>query len=148
MRDIDNRPLAREDTSGGDPWRIRTVRPVAMIVAIMSAIILAVPLWLGACSLIEIKPFEAAADGSPSIAPEPIPGPIALAPSMTGTAPPARPSVPAPVRHLTPPPVPPTAVAIPVAALAPCPPGSIAMWSEPDVTGTPVPICRRLPPPR
>ncbi len=114
-------------------------------------------------------PAPVAAGTSPP-AVEAMPGPIALAPSMTGVpAPspaPARPLPPPPARSIavatpappprpaaaveipTPPPTPFAAVGIPTVAPFPCPPGAIAMWSEPDVAGTPVPICRRLSPPQ
>jgi hypothetical protein len=113
---------------------------------------------------------------NPPVAANPSTGPIALAPSMTGapaTAPPPKPTPPAtaeppaPTAVASPAPAPPPASAQPVAsppppvstqpagdstaaaAIGPCPSGTIAVWSEPDLAGTPVAICRRLrPPPR
>jgi hypothetical protein len=173
---------------------------------VIAAVIVAVPLWAGACALNQDWVPQAAAGTSnqlPAVEPargpivlapsmtgagtsnqppavEPARGPIALAPSMTG-APPAAPSpvparpvaasrpVPAPAlpaaaieMPMPPPASAPTPegamhVALPMSSAADeiptfapvsCPPGAIAMWGEPDATGTPAAICRRLPPPR
>jgi hypothetical protein len=157
MPGIDDRAivLRQQPSRGGSSCRV--VRSVAIISAI--------PLWLGACSPIGQSTSQAAV-ASPPTTVKPLPGPIVLAPSMTGplalAPPPAPPPTPAPALAMPAPPpgaalavaipaLPPgptTAVEIPTFASVPCPPGAIAMWGEPDMSGTPVPICRRLGPPR
>lgn len=113
---------------------------------------------------------EAARHAPGAIAPGPIapgpiaPGPIVLAPGMTGVPPPtpahAMAAAPAPAsappsRTVPPAPaplaapaaaMPAAAVDIPTVAPAICPPGTVAMWSQPDAAGAPVAICRRLGP--
>ena len=107
------------------------------------AVMLVTALYLAACVPIE--------NSAPPAAAAPAAGPIALAPSMTGTpAPPPAPVIPWPAPPTPAAPAsmstPPAAVATPVAAPSPspCPPGAIAMLSKPDFGGTPVPICHRL----
>ena len=153
--------------------------------AVIAAIIVGIPAWLGACGLMqEWPPPETAGINARMVEPSPgatAPGPIVLAPSITGApaSPPAPPSPPAtpvaaaptpPLSRPLPPPAMPVAVppappepAIPVAARAPapaapvdiptfapasCPPGAIAMLSEPDAAGVPALICRRVGRPR
>ena len=155
MPTIDNRPVL--------PRPIRAARRVAVIAA--------VSLWLGACAPMEDwPPLTVAGTNPPAVEPASAPGPIALAPSITGPAAPFPAPVPVlpPPRPLPPPPVPapaptpvvampapppapaPPAAAVEIPTFAPiaCPPGAIAMWSTPDSAGAPVPICRRLSAPR
>jgi hypothetical protein len=153
------------------PQRLEAIRS--------AAIILAIPLWLGACSPLTDETTVSTTDIAPGASAEPAqgpPGPVVLAPGLTGERllPPAAPTratapPPAPVTAAAPPPPPPPApvaaeaAAPPTPAAAPapiaaaaappavpisCPPGSIAMWSQPDVVGAAVPICHRLNPPR
>jgi hypothetical protein len=166
MATIDDGPLSQGGKPGRAPRQVRVVRPVAVTRAVIRAVIVAIPVWLGACALMEDWPPPTAAGINPP-AVEPAPGPIALAPSMTGgpaavpspVAAPARPLAPsrplpplpapaAAVAMPAPPPAPSAAVVIPTFAPILCPPGAIAMWSEPDAAGTPVPICRRFHPSR
>jgi len=122
---------------------------------------------------IAVQSLPPAAPG-PSINEKPLAGPIALAPSMTGAPPaasappalrpeppavsatPAAPAPPTPAPAPVAMPAPPPAPAVGMPAPAPiaatpqpsaisCPPGATAVWSEPDLAGTPVAICRRLP---
>ncbi|HEV8679481.1 MAG TPA: hypothetical protein VGQ90_08915 [Stellaceae bacterium] len=163
-----------------------------------SALILtALSLLIGACAPINESAPPGAAN-SP-IAAEPLPGPIALAPSITGApaasstprrsapavatqtpspepieaaATPALPPTPTatvaapaaspkPVPAVATPATPATAVAapaptasvedsvpIPTGPLPQCPPGTIAMWSKPDIIGTRVGICHTPRPPK
>jgi hypothetical protein len=67
----------------------------------------------------------------------PLPPPI-----IPVAAPPAPPALAIPVAM--PAPAPAAPVDIPTFAPVSCPPGAIAMWSEPDAAGTPVPICRPI----
>jgi hypothetical protein len=126
-----------------------------------AAIIVAMPLWVGACAPVAEAPLPAATGASsPTIAEAPL-GPIALAPNITGTPlPPPTPAsavaIPAPPSSMPvaavalPPEPPPAPVAVetPAAAPSPCPPGATAVLSKPDMSGTPVLLCRRLPPTR
>jgi pyruvate dehydrogenase E2 component (dihydrolipoamide acetyltransferase) len=84
----------------------------------------------------------------PVAASRPVPAPPLPAAAVEMSAPPPA-SAPTPERAM-PVAVPMSSAAVEIPTFAPvsCPPGAIAMWSEPDVTGTPVAICRRLPPPR
>ena len=151
MPTIDDAPIS--------PWPIRAARLVVVIAA--------VALWLGACAPIEDRPPPTAAGTNPpSVEPASAPGPIALAPSITGAAAPvpAPVPVPPPPRPLpaaapaarsrcrdartAPPPSAAAAVEIPTFAPASCPPGAIAMWSAPDSAGAPVTICRPFHPTR
>jgi hypothetical protein len=164
MHDIDDGTISARKKSGNDASRPH-LRSAAIVVALTAL--------LAACSLVQPKPTEAAAEASPPVVTEPL-GPIALAPSLTGVptpppapvrpeaaritavplAPPAPPPPEAPPIAAVPPPpptpaepaAPPPAPAAAIPATVPiiCPPGSIAMWSEPDLAGTAVPICRRL----
>ncbi len=176
MPTIDDGAISLREKPGRDLWPIRVVRSTAIIIAI--------PLWLGACSLPQRSEPAPIASPTPPVALKPTPGPIALVPSMTGTplpppaparppAPPPRPATavatapplappPAPAaappvapppplastQPAAPPAAPATADAIAAPPSIPCPPGTMAMWSEPDLAGTPVAICRRLAPPR
>ena len=165
MPDIDDSAIVRTGKHGRCRRRVRAVGSAAMIVAL--------PLWLLACSPIEHPAPLAVADLGPPTADEPAPGPIALAPAFTGTpAPaPARRPRPAPAVATTAPPSalametvalsapppaptiavatampPPTlAVAAESAAPSPCPPGATAVMSKPDMAGIPVLLCRRPP---
>jgi hypothetical protein len=164
MPAIDDRRIVLRGNSSCDAWPNRVVRSLAMISAI--------PLWLGACSSIGGSTPQAAAT---PITVERSLGPILLAPSMTGLPPvavplapplkpapglatPAQPAPPAPaappagpaVTHAAPSPPPglTTSVEIPTFAPVLCPPGTIAMWGESDMSGTPVAVCRRVGPPR
>ena len=152
MPDIDDAAIALREKAG---WGVRRIGAMWS-----AAIIVAIPLILPACAPVAQAPPPAAADtGSPTIAEAPS-GPIALAPAITGT--PLPPPAPEPgVALAEPAPAPVPAVA-PVAALAlsapavdsapaapsPCPPGLIAVMSKPDMSGTPVLLCRRSPLPR
>jgi hypothetical protein len=135
---IDDAPIS--------PWPIRAARVVVVIAA--------VALWLGACAPMEDRPPPTAAGTAgtnpPSVEPASAPGPIALAPSITGAAAPvpAPVPVPPPPLPLPPPPVPAATVEIPTFAPASCPPGAIAMWSAPDSAGAAVAICRPFHPTR
>jgi hypothetical protein len=98
-------------------------------------------------------------NGAPPAAPSAVPArPVAasrpvLAPPLPAAAvkipapPPASAPTPEGAMHVALP-MPSAADEIPTFAPVSCPPGAIAMWSEPDLTGTPAAICRRLPPPR
>ena len=155
MPNIDDAPIS--------PWPIRTARLVVVIAAVAP--------WVGACAPMEDRPPPTAAGTAgtnpPSVEPASTPGPIALAPSITGAAtipvpapvpvPPPRPlplpppPVPAAAVAMPAPPSPPSAAAtveIPTFAPATCPPGAIAMWSAPDSAGAPVTICRPFHPSR
>jgi hypothetical protein len=160
MPDTDRRAIAPREKPGHNLRRKR--------LAWLAASLIAMPLWLGGCAPIEPLPPPAVADtGPPAAAVEPATGPIALAPSITGTPAPAPgrapavvipeplPPIPAAaVAMPAPPPAPAPAAAIPAAAVespaepSPCPPGLIATWSKPDMAGMPVLLCRRAPPPR
>jgi hypothetical protein len=127
------------------PISPRPIRAARLVV-----VIAAVSLWLGACVPIEDRsPPTAAGTNPPSVEPAAAPGPIALAPSITGAAAPvpAPGPVPPPL-PLPPPPVPAAAVETPPFAPASCPPGAIAMWRAPDAAGAPVTICRPFHPSR
>jgi len=174
MPEAGNRAIALRQKPRGDAWGRRGVRSWAFSprACPVGAIITVIPLWLGACS-----PSEPAAQAPPaslgsSITVQPLTGPIALAPSVTGApapaaatpepspmpapppapppapapavAMPAPPPAPAPVAEASPPPAPAPVAATPPPAIF-CPPGATAVWSEPDLAGTPVAICRRLP---
>jgi len=169
MPDINNSATARTGKSS------RGIPGVGVLGS--AAIIVAMPLWLLACSPIEHPAPRAAADiGPPTIA-EPASGPIALAPSITGTATleaaPRPVSAPALATNTPPPamrvetaalpeplPAPTPAVAMPApppiavataestATPSPCPPGATAVMSKPDMAGIPVLLCRHLPVPR
>src|SRR5437762_10900895 len=76
-------------------------------VAWSAAIIVAMPLWLGACSPIEHPAPPAIADISAPTIVEPPPGPIALAPAFTGTPAPMLVERPKPVPAVAPPAPPP-----------------------------------------
>lgn len=104
--------------------------------------------WLGACSPIKEPAADAARIPDSPITAETLAGPVALAPSLTGA--PATPALPeaSPAKPAAPPAEPPASTAMSAAAPARCPPGSIAMWSQPDAAGTAVSICRRLNPAR
>jgi hypothetical protein len=185
MPTINDRPLPQSARPGCDPWRAAVVRSAAIAIAMS--------LGIAACAPIKNSAPQAGAGASPPIKVEPLPGPISLAPRITG----APASSAAPSHRPASPPTPATAVAapasqsvpaaavatpaappkrtpaaaptpksaptvatptpidspadvgpIPTGQLPSCPPGTIAMWSEPDVIGTRVGICHALQPPR
>jgi hypothetical protein len=162
MPDIDDSTIARRGKHSRGRGRIEAGWSATIIVAM--------PLWLLACSPIEHPTPLATADISGSTIDEPPPGPIALAPAFTGTPTPAPavavaalpPALPVEAVALAaPPPAPIPAVAMaappPVlaavvesaaAAPSPCPPGATVVMSKPDMAGIPVLLCRRSPPPR
>jgi len=158
MPDIDDAAIALREKVGRDVWRIA------------AAITVTIPLWLGACSPVQHPAPPAAADTGPPTIVEPPPGPIALAPSITGTPAPLPAPAPA-VAMLAPPPLAPVAaVALPppaptvampapppapapavetaATAPSPCPPGATPVMSKPDMAGIPVLLCRRAQPTR
>ena len=141
------------------PRRRRSALPAVMIIVGLCGVAACAPLPQGAAA----APASAAANAP--IKTEKLPAPVALAPNLTGNAPPPAPARPAapppPAATAVPPPRPPAAAPAPTpvaaAAAAPvrppppgvtCPLGTLGMWGEPDVTGTPVYICRQLSPPR
>jgi 2-oxoglutarate dehydrogenase E2 component (dihydrolipoamide succinyltransferase) len=144
MPEIEDAAIALWETPGQRAWRHRAVRSAAIVIV--------VPLWLGACAPITVEPSTGpiASPASPITA-EPSAGPIALAPSMTGAPAPAPAPLPEPAPAVAapeplPPPAPAPAEAAAVetpAAPSPCPPGQIAVISKPDMAGTPVVLCRR-----
>ncbi len=167
MPEIDDSMIAPSEKPGRDGWWIG--------VAWSAPIMVAMPLWLGACLPIEHPAPPAIADISAPTIVEPPPGPIALAPTFTGTPAPALAPRPTPVPAVAMPPPPPAlpveAVAlaapppVPISAVAmaappptlavavesapvassPCPPGATAVMSKPDMAGIPVLLCRRPP---
>src|SRR6266567_3294202 len=115
MPDIADGWVAPREKTGRAAWRIGAVRSAMTAVAIA--------LWLGACSPVEHPAPPAVADISPPTIVEPPPGPIALAPSITGTPVPP----PAPVRAAATP-APPLAMPLEAVALpAPPPAPAVAM---------------------
>jgi hypothetical protein len=98
------------------------------------------------------KPLSDSAAAEKAVAIEKLAGPTALAPALTQPAPAASPTAPVRAATAAVAPVTPSAPAAnpdakPAAAArtpTPCPAGTLGMWSEPDVTGTPVYICRKL----
>ncbi len=74
MRDIDG-AISRRKKLGGDAARRHLARSAVIVVALTAV--------LAACSLVQLKPLEAAGEASPLVVTEPL-GPIALAPSLTG----------------------------------------------------------------
>jgi 2-oxoglutarate dehydrogenase E2 component (dihydrolipoamide succinyltransferase) len=162
MPEIEDAAFALWETPGQRAWRHRAARSAAIVIV--------VPLWLGACApadhsapaplaspgapiTVEPSTGPIASPGSPSTA-EPSTGPIALAPTMTGAPAPEPAPLPEPAPAAPeplPPPAPAPAEAAAVetpAAPSPCPPGQIAVISKPDMAGTPVVLCRRPYPPR
>src|SRR5579862_520064 len=143
--------------------RRRSALPAVMIIAGLCGLAACAPLQQGTAP----PPANAAAKAP--IKTEKLPAPVALAPSLTGDPPPSAPARPAapppPAATAVPPPHPPAAAPAPPPAPTPvaaaatvpvrppppgvtCPLGTLGMWGEPDVTGTPVYICRQLSPPR
>ena len=133
--------------------------------------------WLGGCAPINGQPPNAGSAASPPGAAEPLAGPVALAPDITGPPPPspaavARAVLPAetaepnaaaiaaalgvPVKALNATPASPPAAALATAVApppeaappAPCPPGSAGVWTPPDAAGVPVFVCRPMHPVR
>src|SRR6266478_4657062 len=165
MPDIDDSTIVRRGKRGCGGRRIGVVWSAAIIVA--------TPLWLGACSPIEHPAPPTIAEISELTTAEPPPGPIALAPAFTGTPAPMLVQRPKPVLAVATPapppvmpveavalaapppaPIPAVATAAPPPALAvaaesapaapsPCPPGATAVMSKPDMAGIPVLLCRR-----
>jgi hypothetical protein len=160
MPTINDRSLSQKAKAGRALWRPAVVRPAAIAVALS--------LGIAGCAPVKNSEPSAAAGARSPIKVELLPGPSSLAPSITGaaaasSAPTRRPaSPPAPAAAAAspapaPPPTPATAAAapaptvspadavpIPTGKLASCPPGTIAMWSEPDVIGVRVAICHAL----
>jgi hypothetical protein len=115
--------------------------------------------WVAGCVPIDESKTEAAAAPGAAVSAEALPGPVALAPEVTG-APPAKPAAAATAEKIAavlaaPKPVPApeatAATATPAAAEASpapppvrCPPDTVGKWIGPDVVGAPVYICRRL----
>jgi hypothetical protein len=106
MRDGDDSATA----SGRGPRRLRAV---AIPGAIRGAIIAAALIGLAACVPVTDAPPGTAGSAQPPIAAKPLPGPVALAPGMTGGAP-----APAAVHPAAPPPAP---IAAPAAAIPAAP---------------------------
>jgi hypothetical protein len=154
MPEIEDAAIAPRENPGHRAWHHRTARSWAFSprACPVGAIVVAVPLWLGACApadrsaptpfagssapiTVEPSTGPIASPGAPIIA-EPSAGPIALAPSMT--------SAPAPAPVLAPPPEPAPAVAAPeplpaVAAAEPPPAPAAAAAAETPVAPSPCP---------
>lgn len=92
----------------------------------------------------------------PSAKPSPSPAATAAPPAEPAAPPAATPAAATPAAPTpaaaTPPAATPAVAAAPPAPPPPpgvsCPLGTIGMWSQPDIIGTPVYICRQLNPPR
>src|SRR5579863_1300832 len=109
MRDIDDRATASCDGPGHGPRRLRPEAIRAAIrAAIPGAIIAAALFGLAACVPMQDATPETPGGVEPPMAVKPVPGPVALAPGMTGSAP-----APAPTHPAAPSPAP---MAVPAAA--------------------------------
>ena len=114
-----------------------------------AAILLATAAWLAGCVPIDDGKMEAA-----SVTAEALPGPVALAPEVTGPLPaeitPDKIAAvltapkPGPAPEPSPAPTPASAAPPPGPPPVKCPPDTVGKWSGPDVVGLPVYICRHL----
>ena len=148
MRRIGDQAARYRDGPGRDR------QPAAIILALLFGLAASAPIKPG-------EPPKTTASPNPPVTTERL-APVALAPGMTGgpaaspsatrSASPVAAAAPASPPAAIPPAATPAVAAAPPAPPPPpgvsCPLGTIGMWSQPDIIGKPVYICRQLNPPR